>query len=142
MNNSPRILITDDDKQYTAMLRQAFERKGYVVLTAYDGNEALQTFHREPPDLAIIDILMPEKEGLETIQSIKKEHPNTKIIAISGGSFLLMASFNLRIAAQMGADRTLQKPFDLQEILQATHDLLNTAGPNGVRRTNRRRASG
>ena len=105
------------------MLRQALERAGYEVVEAGDGNEGLQSFREAPTDLIITDILMPEKEGLETIIDLRRDFPEVKIIAMSGGGRTGNLNF-LEIARRLGAQHTLQKPFGLQEMLQAVRELL------------------
>jgi len=118
-----RILVIDDEDQPRQMLQQALERAGYEVTTARDGSEGLQRFRAAPTDLVITDILMPEKEGLETIMDLRREFPTVKIIAVSGGGRTGGLNF-LDIAERLGAQRTLQKPFGLREMLAAVHELL------------------
>jgi DNA-binding response OmpR family regulator len=118
-----RILIIDDEDQARRMLHQVLERAGYEVVVAQDGNEGLERFRADPTDLIITDILMPEKEGLETIMELRREFPQAKIIAMSGGGRAGNLNF-LEIAAVLGAQRTLHKPFELQEMLEAVRDLL------------------
>jgi CheY-like chemotaxis protein len=118
-----RILIIDDEDQPRRMLQQVLIRVGYDVVEARDGNEGLQLFRASPTDLIITDILMPEKEGLETIIDLRREFPAVKIIAISGGGRTGNLNF-LEVAKRLGAQRTLQKPFELQEMIAAVRDLL------------------
>ena len=118
-----RILIIDDEDQPRRMLQQVLTRAGYEVIEARNGNEGLQYFRARPTDLIITDILMPEKEGLETIIDIRREFPAVKIIAISGGGRTGNLNF-LEVAKRLGAQHTLQKPFELQEMLGAVRDLL------------------
>jgi two-component system, chemotaxis family, chemotaxis protein CheY len=118
-----RILIIDDEDQPRRMLQQVLTRAGYEVIEARNGNEGLQYFRARPTDLIITDILMPEKEGLETIIDIRREFPAAKIIAISGGGRTGNLNF-LEVAKRLGAQHTLQKPFELQEMLGAVRDLL------------------
>jgi DNA-binding response OmpR family regulator len=118
-----RILIIDDEDQPRRMLQQVLTRAGYEVIEARNGNEGLQYFRTRPTDLIITDILMPEKEGLETIIDIRREFPAVKIIAMSGGGRTGNLNF-LEVAKRLGAQHTLQKPFELQEILGAVRDLL------------------
>lgn len=117
-----RILVIDDDSQTRQMLRQALERAGYSVVEARDGAEGLQYYQENPADLVITDILMPEKEGLETIRELREKFPSVKIIAISGGGRTGKLDF-LPVAKKLGALRTLYKPFPLQELLDAVRDL-------------------
>lgn len=118
-----RILIIDDEDQARRMLHQVLERAGYEVVVARDGSEGLERFRADPTDLIITDILMPEKEGLETIMDLRREFPEAKIIAMSGGGRAGNLDF-LEIAGVLGAQRTLHKPFKLQEMLEAVRDLL------------------
>ena len=118
-----RILIIDDEDQPRRMLQQVLIRAGYEVVEARDGNQGLQLFRVSQTDLIITDILMPEKEGLETIIDLRREFPAVKIIAISGGGRTGNLNF-LEVAKRLGAQRTLQKPFELQEMLAAVRDLL------------------
>jgi CheY-like chemotaxis protein len=118
-----RILIIDDEDQPRRMLQQVLIRVGYEVVEARDGNEGLQLFRASPTDLIITDILMPEKEGLETIIDLRREFPAVKIIAISGGGRTGNLNF-LEVAKRLGAQRTLQKPFELQEMIAAVRELL------------------
>jgi CheY-like chemotaxis protein len=121
-----RILIIDDEDQPRRMLQQVLTRAGYEVVEARNGNEGLQRFRARPTDLVITDILMPEKEGLETIIDIRREFPTAKIIAISGGGRAGNLHF-LDVAQRLGAQRVLQKPFELQEMLAAVQELLQEA---------------
>jgi DNA-binding response OmpR family regulator len=118
-----RILVIDDDDQLRRMLCLALKRAGYVVVEARDGNEGLQRFREEPADLIITDLLMPDKEGLETIMDIRREFPQAKIIAMSGGGRAGNLNF-LQVAERLGAQRTMAKPFDLQAMLAAIQELL------------------
>ena len=117
-----RILVVDDELQMRQMLRQALERHGHTVDEAADGREALQRFAQQQPDLVITDLVMPEKEGIETIQALRQKCPPLPIIAISGGGRVGPENY-LSMAGQMGANRTFAKPFSLEEILTAVREL-------------------
>ena len=80
-----RILIIEDEESIRKMLKKLFEISGHSVLEAPDGETGCQIYRNEKPDIIITDIFMPEKEGLETIKEIKRDFPDIKIIAISGG---------------------------------------------------------
>jgi len=118
-----RILIMDDDAQIREMLRQLLERAGYEVAEAPDGRQGIRLYRQAPADLVITDIIMPEKEGLETIRELLRDFPDVKILAISGGGRVLADEY-LRLAKQFGAERTLAKPFDQKELLEAVHELV------------------
>ena len=118
-----RILIIDDEDQSRDMLSQVLSRAGYDVSTACDGNEGIELFRAVVADLIITDILMPGKEGLETIMELRRDFPEVKIVAMSGGGRTGNLNF-LDIAERLGAQRTLQKPFHLQEVLQVVQEVL------------------
>jgi DNA-binding response OmpR family regulator len=104
------ILIIEDDAQLRRLLKSMLERDGHMTLTAENGNEGVMIAHDTKPDIVITDILMPEKEGLETIVEIRREYPDVKIIAMSGGGTYSDISF-LDVAKRLGAQKTLSKPF-------------------------------
>jgi DNA-binding response OmpR family regulator len=122
-----RILVVDDEEQPRGMLRLALERAGYEVIEARDGSEGLQRCRETPADLIITDLLMTEKEGLETIMEVRREFPDVKIIAISGGGHSGSLNF-LEVARRLGAQHTLSKPFDLHRLLAAVRELLQDSG--------------
>ena len=80
-----RILVVDDEEGIRTLLRNILVREGHHVTTAADGVEALQVVDTQPVDLVITDLIMPEKEGVETISELRKRFPAVKIIAMSGG---------------------------------------------------------
>ena len=118
-----RILIIDDEEMVRDMLRQTLERAGYEVLEASEGGMGLRLFHSHKPDLIITDILMPGREGIETILELHKKAPAAKIIAISGGGRVSKQDF-LPIAQSFGAVKTLAKPFERQDLLAAVQMVL------------------
>ena len=120
------ILLIDDDDDFRTMLRTALEQDGYVVEEARNGREGSQRYRTASADLVIIDLLMPEQEGLETIQALRQEFPEVKIIAISGGTGRL--NF-LPLARIFGALRTLQKPFTLQQLHDVVREVLQPPAP-------------
>ena len=118
-----RILIIDDNTIVLETYCQMLERAGYEVVKATGGKEGTKLFRDNPTDLVITDILMPEKEGFETIIELRRDFPDVKIIAISGGAFLSPKDY-LEIAKQFGAMRTLTKPIDQEELLEAVRKCL------------------
>ncbi len=124
----PRILIVDDEADIRSLVKEILEVSGYAVDEAQDGNAAMRAMERARADLVITDMLMPDKEGLETMREIRSGFPGVKIIAISGGGLIGPESY-LTLAKSLGADRTFTKPFDLNAILQAIEELI---GPGDV----------
>ena len=114
----PRILLVDDDELLRGALHQILVRAGYDVDDASNGKVAVREYRRQPCDVVIMDIVMPDVEGLGTIRELRRMDPNVKIIAISGGG-LGKAGDYLGIARMLGAIRALAKPF-LPEALLAT----------------------
>jgi len=120
-----RILVVDDESEIRALVSRILKQAGYEVIEAADGNEGTRLFKENLPELLITDIIMPEKEGIETIMELRRDFPNVKIIAISGGGKSLARDTCLRFAKGLGATRTLAKPFSRQELLDAVQEVLN-----------------
>jgi CheY-like chemotaxis protein len=118
------ILIIEDDELIRDVLKQLLEREGYNVTTARNGKIGIELFQAEPSDLVITDLIMPEKEGIETIRELRKDYPDLKIIAISGGGNIIAPTEYLNIAQRLGVQKTLSKPFKTEEILEAIRQLL------------------
>ncbi len=122
-NSAPVLLLIDDEKAFRGVLRQVLSKAGYDVVEAANGTEGIQRFNEKPADMIITDIIMPEKEGIETIIELKKAHPDVKFIAMSGGGWY-GTDIDFDMAKKLGA-RTLDKPFALQELLDVVAELLN-----------------
>jgi len=110
------------------MLKEALTRAGYEVTEALDGKEGISLYLKEPIDLVITDIVMPNKEGIETIIELRQSFPEVKIIAMSGGGRIIPEDY-LYMAKGLGAKRTFAKPFDLEKLLESIHELLQE-GPD------------
>jgi DNA-binding response OmpR family regulator len=117
-----RILVIDDEEQICEMLHKKLESSGYEVEEAPNGKVGLKLFRENPFDLVITDIFMPEKEGLETIRELRKDFPELKIIAITGG-YSSGPDELLNVARMLGANRTFPKPFKLKEIVETINEL-------------------
>jgi DNA-binding response OmpR family regulator len=102
-------------------------RAGYDVDVAENGRKAVRMMGKEPADLVITDIMMPDQDGIQTILELKRENPDVKIMAISGGGNVVPGSY-LYQAEKLGADRVLAKPLQLDEVLEAVVELLSGAG--------------
>lgn len=129
-----RILLIEDEEALRHMLHMSLVRMGYAVDEAANGKEGIQAFNLKKPDLVLTDLMMPEKEGLETIRELKKAHPKLKIIAMTGGG-RSDARDNLKMAKLFGATIALPKPFAFQELAIAIGQLLGEGGaknPIGV----------
>ncbi len=117
-----RILLIDDDQAFLRPLELILRRAGYEVQTANNGTVGLRLFRQESADLVITDLIMPEKEGLETIMALRQIQPDLKIIAMSGGGRVQAGDY-LVVAEQLGATRILGKPFTREELLEMVGEL-------------------
>ena len=119
-----RILVIDDEMLIRKMLRQTLEQAGYEVVDAPDGREGLRLYRESPTDLIIIDIIMPVKEGVETVIEFRRDFPDVKIVAISGGSRNIDSQSCLSYVKALGVSHRFTKPFDRKELLEAIQELL------------------
>jgi len=123
-----RILVLDDDDIVLGMLLRWLSTAGYEVEGAGDGECGLRLLEIKPFDLIVTDIIMPEKEGLETIPEIRRRCKDLPIIAISGGG-ICGQDLYLEIALKLGADYVFQKPFEREPFLKAVRDCLSRDKP-------------
>lgn len=112
--DSKKILIVDDSKTAREFLVMILEDAGYRTAEAGNGNECLEKIKADMPDLVIMDIVMPDREGIETTILLKKSHPELPVIAVSGAA--LNDSY-LKNVKRFGARATLPKPFTREQIL-------------------------
>ncbi|MBI5317168.1 MAG: response regulator [Nitrospirae bacterium] len=119
------ILVVEDDEQLRSWLRRLLEDNGYLVFEAGNGSNALACIDREKPDLIVLDIYLPDKDGLETLLQLHKGCQTVKVLAISG-------KFNAgygtdALAMLFGAAKTLAKPFTAAVFLEHVEQLLASA---------------
>ncbi len=119
-----RILVIDDDKFVRASIRVVLEGAGHEVSDASDAEVGLGLQRANPFDAVIVDLIMPNKEGLETIRELKADFPSLPIIAISGGGEIVRKNF-FPAAELFGAKLTLEKPFGGSELLEAVMRVLD-----------------
>ena len=119
----PTILLINDDIPLRTALKRALRFAGFEVLEAGHGREGLIHLAAHPVHLVLTDILMPEMEGVETILHLRRQRPDLRIIAMSGGS-RFDAGVCLQLAKSSGADTTLAKPFSTSDMLEAVAAML------------------
>jgi DNA-binding NtrC family response regulator len=120
-----KILVFDDDVTVRQTLTEILQDGGgYEVVNAEDGLRGMALFRSEQPGLVITDIIMPDQEGIQTIAEMRKERPDAKIIAISGGGRVGNIDF-LKIAQHIGAVDAIAKPFDPDDLLRRVRRCLN-----------------
>ena len=121
-----RVLVIDDDADLRGAVRRALEQAGYEVLAAADGAAGLRLYRERGADVVVLDIYMPERDGLEFIRDLRADARQPKIVAMSGGGQKGHLDM-LKAAAAFGAARTLPKPLALNDLLATVRDLLREA---------------
>ena len=106
-------LIADDDALSREFIGVILNMQGYEFETVSDGEAAIAALKRQSFDVALVDIFMPVKDGIETIIQMRKQFPETRVIAMSGGRTFMSASTSLDFALQLGAHEVLPKPFSM-----------------------------
>ena len=117
------ILVIEDDDLHALFLKQWLEHSGYTVWLAANGAEGLKKYKDHGADLIITDLIMPEKEGIETIQEFAQMNARVPIIAISGGGRNQPDAY-LEIASKLGAWRTFAKPYPIKSLIAAIQELI------------------
>ena len=120
-----KILVVDDEPSVCGFLQAALSDAGYDVATAPDGR--LKGVDLSTVDLVLVDIFMPERDGFEVIQSLRKTHPRVALVAMTGDpNYHGMEA--LDIVRRLGADAALSKPFAMKAVLEVCADLLAKKG--------------
>ena len=128
-----RVIVIDDEEDIRIVLKEILDRAGFEVEVAENAADGLDLLRDNGADVVVTDIIMPGKDGVDTVYDIRMEFPNTKVIVISGGGNInprdyeptaIKTSAYLASATAAGADMTLTKPFDRNEIVQALNDLV------------------
>ena len=108
----PLVLVADDDADILSLVRVRLERSGYAVVSARNGIEALELARDRRPDLAILDIAMPELTGLEVTKRLREEHLDLPVILLTARA----RDIDVAAGADAGADVYVTKPFSPQEL--------------------------
>lgn len=125
-----RILLIDDNVALRDLMALALERAGHTVLTAGTGKEGILLLRQNSVDALVTDVVMPDQDGLETLQQARRLRPDLRIVVISGDS-PRHAPLYLKIAGHLGAHQTLQKPFAIPELLAAVEPPTASVTPRG-----------
>ena len=128
--NSLSILVADDEDSIRSLLEHFLKNSGHQVVVVGNAREACEAMARQPFDLVITDVLMPDGDGLDLITELRKVQPNARIVAMSGGGRYLEGSDYLKLAKGLGAHTAMMKPFTWQELQDAIQVALTTL-PNG-----------
>ena len=116
-----RILVIDDEREMRGILEAVLKSVGHEVILAASGSEGLRRYRDMPADLVITDIFMPDMDGIETIQALRREFPEAKFLAMSGRA---AAESTLAVAKKLGALGILEKPFPAEHLLAAVQQAL------------------
>ena len=119
------ILIVDDDKSLRDLLSSVLRERGHDVATAGEGNEALELMAQRCFEMVISDIIMPGKEGIETIREIRGLYPDVQVIAMSAGGSVGNAQI-LEYARMIGAHDSIRKPVELPALITKVEQMLSS----------------
>ena len=131
MSHRPVILLVDDDVTLLQAIAQILGAESFEVVLADQPNLATQFLNNLNVDLAIVDICMPERDGVELIRDIKARRPDLPIIAMSGGWRSINPDTVLEMARALGAEAGLIKPFDRAALLATVHKALRDRTSSG-----------
>ncbi|THB67468.1 MAG: response regulator [Gammaproteobacteria bacterium] len=118
------VLVIDDEKQIVELLEFVLEKNGYKVITAANGAFGFRKYKELEPDLVIVDIFMPKKNGMETIDDIMDINNDCKIIAISGGGRIINMDEKIKRLKELGVS-FLSKPFEEDELISLVNEVLD-----------------
>lgn len=118
-----RLLIVDDEPSIRRIIQLMLKNSGHELFTAGNGREAMQILNKEEIDLILLDVVMPEQGGLETIMQIRNGFPHIKLIIISGKVPVENDAFR-NLIDQYGVARVFDKPFEKEDIMRAIDELL------------------
>jgi CheY-like chemotaxis protein len=124
-----RILVVDDEETIRGLLKEVLSDAGHEVCAVGEGIEALRKCYKEEFDLAIIDMVMPGLDGMQTITKLAGSHPMLKIIAISGGDKSFDGNTYLDLVRDKRAHCVFKKPFEREDLLKAVDELTTRERP-------------
>jgi CheY-like chemotaxis protein len=124
MSNKQRILVIDDEPTALDVICKILVHSGYDVLVAKNGQEGVDLFRQQPCDLVITDMVMPVKDGLQTILDLRTDYPELPIVAISGGGNISKERY-LAVAGYLEKVVTVGKPFTVDALTSAVKKLLD-----------------
>ncbi|WWL93910.1 response regulator YycF [Pediococcus acidilactici] len=108
----PKILVVDDEKPISDIVKFNLDKEGYDVVTAYDGEEALEKVESEKPDLILLDLMLPKIDGLEVARQVRAKH-NIPIIMVTAKD----SELDKVVGLELGADDYVTKPFSNRELV-------------------------
>jgi CheY-like chemotaxis protein len=124
----PAVLLLEDNAPYRALLTEILTLAGFAVHAAPDGRRVAEILAEKRIDLVITDVVMPERDGIETMTALRYSHPRLPVIAISGDLPLNLHLY-LTIAEKLGASRVLAKPFKTEVLVAAAREAIAASNP-------------
>lgn len=118
-----KVLLVDDERDFVSSLAERMELRGMTVDIAFNGTEAVEKIDKEEPELVVLDLLMPGVMGLDVLRYIRKNHPNTKVIVLTGHGAPEWEDEALRL----GASTCLLKPIKIEKLMESMMDALSVS---------------
>lgn len=115
----PRVLVVDDEVEVTYALQAYFQRKGYEMVTAFDGAQAMAQLDQGPVDLVLLDVMMPEVNGVEVLKSVRANQPETRVVVITA-----FDDEYRQVVERIGVHGFLNKPFGIEQLTQTIEQVL------------------
>jgi DNA-binding response OmpR family regulator len=123
-DRAPRILLVDDEQPIQTLLSFPLQRDGYEVVVAGDGREALARFAEQPPDLVVLDVMLPRMDGLEVCKRLRAKGETVPIIMLTAKA----EEIDKVLGLELGADDYITKPFSMREFRSRVKAALRRAG--------------
>lgn len=127
------VLVVDDDPGMRDMIRDWLTPSGYNLLYADSGKEGTKIFRRQRVDLVLLDVFMPDQDGIEVLMELRRIAKSPKVVMMSGGGVMKLEQV-LKLASKLGATETLPKPFTPIELTQTVHRLIGSAATADARK--------
>ncbi len=121
---SQKVLVVDDEQSIVTLLKYNIEQAGYQVIVAYDGVQALEKVNEEKPDLVVLDVMLPEKNGIEVCKTIRSDKNQVPILMLTAKD----DEFDRVLGLELGADDYMTKPFSPREVVARVKAILRRVG--------------
>nr|WP_263313033.1 response regulator transcription factor [Mammaliicoccus sp. Marseille-Q6498] len=121
---SQKVLVVDDEQSIVTLLKYNIEQAGYQVIVAYDGAQALEKVNEEKPDLVVLDVMLPEMDGIEVCKTIRSDKNQVPILMLTAKD----DEFDRVLGLELGADDYMTKPFSPREVVARVKAILRRVG--------------
>lgn len=124
---TPRLLMLDDDRELATMTGEFLELEGFALRLAHTPDDAAAALEAEPPDLLILDVMLPQRSGFDVLRRLRQTHPRLPVLMLTARGDAIDRVLGL----ELGADDYLTKPFDPRELAARVRAILRRARPDG-----------